>query len=95
MPQTGQIEAKKSQQRQSQVAEQVNNLERNLPTLHDKIGTLIDRLSPVLKPSVPSETEKGKDSVELVVLAETIEEFGNSVRSAIYKIEDVLERLEL
>ena len=59
-------------QRQSQVTVQINNLERGLPTLHDKIKTLIDRLSPVLKSSVPSETEESKDSEELVVLASTI-----------------------
>ena len=93
MPQIGQIEAKP--QRQSQVAQQINNLERGLLTLHDKIKTLVDRLSPVLKSSVPSESEEGKDSVELVVLADTIEGFVGSVKSATYKVEDVLERLEL
>ena len=82
-------------QRQSQVTVQINNLERGLPTLHDKIKTLIDRLSPVLKSSVPSETEESKDSEELVVLASTIKGFADSVRSATCKIEDILERLEL
>ena len=82
-------------QRQSQVGEQTNSLEGNLTTLHDNIGKLQDRLSAVLRSSVPSEQEKGKDSVELVVLACTIEGFADSVRSATYKIEDILERLEL
>ena len=82
-------------QRQSQVDEQTNRLEGNLTTLHDSIGKLQDRLSAVLRTSVPSEQEKGKDSVELVVLACTIESFADSARSATYKIEDILGRLEL
>ena len=89
----GQSEAKP--ERQSQVTVQINNLERGLPTLHEKIGTLVDRLSPVLRSSVPSEQAEGKDNEELVVLASTIEGFVSSVKSAACKIEDILERLEL
>lgn len=90
-----QLEESEAPERQSQVTVQINNLERGLPTLHDKIKTLIDRLSLVLKSSVPSESGEDKDSVELVVLASTIEGFADSVKSATYKIEDILERLEL
>lgn len=82
-------------QRQSQVAEQVSRLDGNLTTLHDNIGKLTDRLSSVLRQSVPSEQEKGQDRIELVNLACTIEGFGDSVRSANYKIEDILDRIEL
>ncbi len=82
-------------QKQTQVGEQTSRLEGNLTTLHDNIGKLQDRLSAVLRASAPSEQEKGKDRVELVVLACTIEGFAGSVRSAMYKIEDILERLEL
>ena len=81
--------------RQSQVQEQVSNLEGNLAVLHDSIGKLTDRLSSVLRSSAPSEAEKGQDRMELVNLACTIEGFGDSVRSANYKIEDILERIEL
>jgi uncharacterized protein YlxW (UPF0749 family) len=82
-------------QRQSQVNEQVSRLEGNLTTLHDSIGKLQDRLSAVLRSSVLSEQEKGKDSVELVVLACTIEGSADSVRSATHRVEDILDRLEL
>ena len=91
MPQVGQLEAK----RQSQVQEQASRLEGNLTALHDNIGKLQDRLSSVLRSSVPSEQEKGQDRAELVNLASTIEVFGDSIKSATYKIEDILERLEL
>jgi hypothetical protein len=81
--------------RQSQVTEQTNNLEGNLGSLHVQIDNLTDRLSSVLRsPEAPLAGE-GKDRVELVVLAGTIQGFGDSVRSAINKIEDILERLEL
>ena len=84
-------------QRQSQVAEQTNRLEGNLTTLHNSIDKLQDRLSSVLRSSVLLEQEigKDKDSEELVNLALIIEGFGDSVRSANYKIEDILERIEL
>ena len=83
-------------QRQSQVNEQASRLEGNLTTLHDGIGKLQDRLSTVLRSSVPNEkATEGKDRQELVVLACTIEGFTDSARSATYKIEDILERLEL
>ena len=85
------VEAK----RQSQVQEQVSNLEGNLTALHSSIGNLVDRLSSVLRSSIPSEAEKGQDRMELVNLACTIEDFGDSVKSANYKIEDILERIEL
>ena len=88
-----QLEAKS--QRQSQVQGQVDSLESSLTTLHDNIGKLTDRLSLVLRSDVPSEQEKGKDKVDLVVLACTIEDFVDSVRSARYKIENLLERIEL
>jgi phage shock protein A len=93
MPQVGQLEAKP--QRQSQVQEQVSRLEDNLTALHDNIGKLQDRLSSVLRQSAPSEQEKGQERAGLVVFADTIEGFGDSVKSATYKIEDILERLEL
>ena len=91
MEQLNQVEVKG----QSQVQEQVSNLEGNLTALHDSIGKLQDRLPSVLRSSVPSEAEKGQDRMELVNLACTIEDFGDSVRSATSKIEDILERIEL
>ena len=90
---TGQLQPEP--QRQSQVAEQVIRLEGNLVMLHDNLEKLQDRLSFVLRSSVPSEQEKGQDRAELVHLACTIEKSGDSVRSATYKLEDLLERLEL
>lgn len=93
MEQSGRLEVKP--QRQSQVQEQASRLEGNLTVLHDNIGKLQDRLSSVLRSSVPSEQEKGQDRAELVNLACTVETFGDSVRSASYKIEDILERIEL
>ena len=81
--------------RQSQVDEQTNRFEGNLAALHDSIGRFQDRLSVVLRSSVPSEQEKGKDSVELVDLACTIEGSADSVRSATHRVEDILDRLEL
>ena len=81
--------------KQSQVTEQTSNLESNLGVLHDVIGKLQDRLSSVLRTSVPSEKEKGKDRAELVILADTIEGFDDFVKSATSKIEDILDRLEL
>lgn len=88
-----QLEAKP--QRQSQVVEQVNMLESNLTTLHDSIEKLRDRLSSVLRPSLPSEQEKSKDSTKLVNFACTIKDFVDSIKSATYKIEDILDRIEL
>lgn len=88
-------QSKVKPQRQSQVAEQVNRLEGGLIALHDSIGKLQDRLSCVLRSSVPLEAEKGQDSVELVTLACTIEGFGDSIKSAAYKIDDMLDRIEL
>lgn len=82
-------------ERQSQVTEQINNLENNLEALHDSIGDLTDRLSSVLKsPEAPTEGES-KDRVELVILAGTIQGFDDSVKSAVSKLEDLLGRLEL
>ena len=81
--------------RQSQVTEQVNRLEGNLTALHDNIGKLTDRLVSVLGSSVSPEQEKGQDRPELVILACTIEGFDDSVQSAIYKIEGLLDRIEL
>lgn len=90
MPQIG-AEVK----RQSQVTEQSDTLRENLEALHDGIGNLTDRLSPVLKvPEVPKEGG-GKDRTELVILAGAIQGFDDSVKSATSKIEDILDRLEL
>lgn len=82
-------------QRQSQVQEQVDRLDSNSTTLHNSIGKLQDRLSTVLRSSVLSEQPVSKDREELVVLAGTIESFVDSVQTATYKIEDLLERIEL
>lgn len=82
-------------ERQSQVTEQINNLESNLGALHDSIRDLTQRLSSVLKaPEVPKE-EESITRVELVVLAGTIQGFDDSVKMAISKLEDILERLEI
>ena len=81
--------------RQSQVTEQINRLESSLEALHDKIGNLTNRLSSVLKaPEAPMEGES-KDRVELVILAGTIQGFDDLVKSAVSKLEDILQRLEL
>ena len=82
-------------ERQSQVDGQTNNLQKNLSKLHDRIGTLTDRLSTVLRLSLPSESGEDKKEVELVALASTIQGSGNSVQLAVLKIEDLLDRLEL
>jgi hypothetical protein len=69
------------QQQQSQVAEQINHVEGNLGTLHGKIDNLFDRFASVLKvPEVPKERE-GKDRVELVILAGTIQGFDDSAKA--------------
>lgn len=52
-------------------------------------------MSSVLRSSAPAETEKGKDGVELVVLANTVDGFADSVKLATYEIEDIFERIEL
>ena len=81
--------------RQSQVTEQTDNLTSNLGILHDRFESLAERLSSVLRSlEVPKQGE-GKDKAELVALACTIEGFDDSVKSVIYKIEDLLERIEL
>ena len=85
------VEAK----RQSQVTEQINHLESSLEALHDRIGNLTDRLSSVLSsPEAPTQGES-KDRVELVILAGTIQGFDDLVKSAVSKLEDILQRLEL
>ena len=96
MLQSNQIEAEAKAKRLSQVQEQMNSLDGSLAVLHDSIGKLTDRLSSVLRSSVPSEVvERDKERSELVNLACTIEGFGDSVRLTNYKIKDILERLEL
>lgn len=96
MTQVGETKPQTKPQRQSQVVEQTGRLEKNLSTLHTAIGNLTDRLSAVLRSSAPpSVVEKGKDSVELVVLASAFKGFGDSVKLATFKIEDIFERLEL
>lgn len=93
MEELGQTQVKPK--RQSQVTEQINNLESNLGALHNSIGDLTDRLSSVLKaPEAPKEGES-KVRVKLVVLASTIQGFDDSVKLAISKLEDILDRLEL
>lgn len=88
-----QLEAKP--ERQSQITEQIDNLEGKLGLLHNKIESLTDRLSSVLRsPEAPKE-RASEDRTELVLLAGTIQGFDDSVKSAIYKVEDILERLEL
>ena len=82
-------------QRQSQVSEQSDRLNRGLITLHDKLGQLIDKVSCILRPEPPKEGAEDKAKVELVVLATTIKTFGDSVKSANCKIEDILKRIEL
>lgn len=82
-------------QRQSQVSEQTNMLERELRQLHEAIDSLPEGLTSVLRqPSSNKESEE-KDSTELVVLAITIQGFGDSVRSARRKVVELLDRLEL
>ena len=88
-------EGNQTPQRQTQVAEQSDRLNRNMVTLHDRIEQLVDRLSSVLKLAEPPLSGEGRDSEELVVLAATIKTFADSVRSAKYKIESILERIEL
>ena len=85
-----------SPKRQSQVAGQINTLERELPQLHEGIDSLPKRLASVLRqPSPGSAKAESKDSEELVVLACTIQGFVDSVRSAREKIDNLLSRLEL
>ena len=89
------LETTAKTKRQSQVAEQVIRLEDNLTALHDNLGKLQDRLASILRSSAPPEQGEGQDGAELVNLACTIEGFGDSVRVASYKLEDILERIEL
>lgn len=62
-------------QRQSQVQERVEGLRGDLTVLHNSIGELIERLSSVLRPSIPSDVEKAQDRAELVSLAYAVEDF--------------------
>ena len=82
-------------QRQSQVSEQLNNLEKGLVSLHEVINTLVARLEPVLRTELPSEECTGKDKNEVVPLASTLESHADSAKAARSKIDDILDRLEL
>lgn len=82
-------------ERQSQVTHQTNDLAKSLLLLHDKIETFTDRLSSVLRTSAPTQKTEDKEHQELVPLASTIENSGAFVKSAIFKLEDILGRLEL
>ena len=83
-------------QKQSQVVEQTNILEKKLEGLHAKIETLADGLSSVLRSSLPAEKAiEDSDRMKLVVLASTLEGFSDSVGSASCKLEDILDRLEI
>jgi len=81
--------------RQSQVAEQLSHMEKNTATLHAVINFLEERLEPVLRKEPSKEAEGLKDRNEIAPLAFTLEGLGDSVKSAVRKLEDILTRLEL
>jgi len=80
---------------QSQVTEQLNNLDRGIASLHEVINALAPRLGLVLREGSPTEQCAGKDKTEIVPLARILEDHADSVRAAKGKIEDILDRLEL
>lgn len=85
----------KTPQKQSQVTVQINTLDRELPQLHEVIDRLADGLASVLRQPSPNKESTNKDSEELVILANTIQDFWASVELAREKIDDLLSRLEL
>ena len=82
-------------QRQSQVTEQLNNLDRGIVSLHEAINALVARLELVLRKDVLNEQCVGKDKAEIVPLAYVLEGHADSVKMARDKIDDILDRLEL
>lgn len=80
--------------RLGQVSEYMGRSSKELSKLHDRIDSLIDRLSNILRTDTPAETASDEAS-ELVPLAFSIREFELTVYSARGKIESILERLEL
>ncbi len=84
----------KEPQRQSQVDDQLMYLEASSKMLHEGIDRLFDRLAGVLRPPELSPAAEEVET-ELVHLAKRIKGYGDSVKSAAYRVEDILNRLEL
>ena len=81
--------------KQSQVTEQLNNLDGGIANLHETINALVSRLEFVLRKEPPTEQCAGKDKTEIVPLARILEDHADSVRAAKDKINNILDRLEL
>ena len=81
-------------QRQSQVSEQMDNLERGVSELSESVESLESRLSKVLTVQPPT-TQGEKTPDEIVELANGIRISKGRIVDITNKVQDILNRLEL
>jgi hypothetical protein len=82
-------------QKQTQVSEQEERLEREISGLHESINILTARLDRVLRSSEPSVEDKRAEAPVLVLLADTLRGFVRDTKNARFRIDDLADRLEL
>ena len=84
--------------RQSQVSEQISDLERNASELEEATSSLLNRLDSVLRYDQPKEKPESKPSTvaeNIVSLAASIREINYRIVRQTKAIRDILDRLEI
>ena len=81
-------------QKDPQVLNQMGGLSKGLSILHENIDNLTSRLGSILIPESPSE-QKMDEKSSLVILADSIRTCKESVKDANFKVQDLIDRLEL
>lgn len=78
------------------ILEALDENERNIDRLHEKVAKLIDKLNPVLKPAIPVDVEGKCAEKEMTSdLTRIIDEKSGRLQRIGYIIDDVLERIEI
>lgn len=84
-------------EKKSRIADAFEDNERAIEMLRGRVVRFLDKLSPVLKPENPVESNNctGEDRETTSEMARAVEEKSSKIRSIAYMIEDAEARLEV